>query len=115
MKHETTYKKNKNKPLVIGTCSLNKCGIEVDMIYLFKYLGLLTLAPSLVLHVQIGVAFAFCLQQCAFVFVGLSVGAADGSFPCDVGAVWRTHAARLASSVHLAPLSWPTVNILAGF
>lgn len=73
------------------------------------------LAPSLVLHVQIGVAFAFCLQQCAFVFVGLSVGAADGSFPCDVGAVWRTHAARLASSVHLAPLSWPTVNILAGF
>lgn len=73
------------------------------------------LALSLVLHVQVWVAFAFCLQQCAFVFVGLSIGAADGSLPGDVGAVWRTHAARLASSVHLAPFPGTTVNIVAGF
>lgn len=31
------------------------------------------LALSLVLHVQVGVAFAFSLEQCAFVFVGLSI------------------------------------------
>lgn len=72
------------------------------------------LALSLVLHVQVGVAFTFRLQQCAFVFVGLSIRAADWPFPGDVGAVWRAHAARLASSVHLAPLSRPTVNIITG-
>lgn len=73
------------------------------------------LAFALVLYVQIGVTFAFSFQQCAFVFVGLSIGAADRSFPGDVGAVWCAHAARLASSVQLALLSGPTVNIVAGF
>lgn len=33
----------------------------------------LTFALSLVLHVQVRVAFAFSLQQCAFVFVGLPI------------------------------------------
>ncbi|TNN31507.1 hypothetical protein EYF80_058342 [Liparis tanakae] len=33
----------------------------------------LTLALPLVLHVQVGVAFAFGLEQCAFVLVGLPV------------------------------------------
>lgn len=74
---------------------------------------LLTL--PLVLHVQVGMAFAFSLQQGAFVFVGLSIRAADRSLPRDVGAVWCAHAARLTSSVHLAPLPGPTVNIIAGF
>lgn len=73
------------------------------------------LALSLVLHVQVRVAFTFSLQQCAFVFVGLAIRAADWSFPGDVRAVWCAHTARLTSSVHLAPLSRPTVNIIAGF
>lgn len=77
--------------------------------------SLLTLALSLVLHVQVRVAFTFSLQQCAFVFVGLAIRAADRSFPGDVGAVWCAHAAWLTSSVHLAPLSRPTVNVIAGF
>lgn len=73
------------------------------------------LAFSLVLHVQVGMAFAFRLQQRAFVFVGLPIWSADWAFPGDVGTVWRAHAARLTSPVHLAPLSRPTVNIVAGF
>ena len=75
----------------------------------------LTLALPLVLHVQVGVAFTFRLQQRAFVFVGLPIRAADRSFPGDVGAVWRAHAARLAPPVHLAPFPGPAVNVIAGF
>lgn len=75
----------------------------------------LTLALSLVLHVQVRVTFAFSLQQRAFVFVGLAVWAANRSLPGDVGAVWSAHAARLTSSVHLAPLSRTAINIVAGF
>lgn len=75
----------------------------------------LTLAFPLVLHVQVRVAFAFRLQQRALVFVGLSVRAADGSLPGDVGAVWRAHAARLAPPVHLAPFPRTTVDVVAGF
>lgn len=73
------------------------------------------LAFTLVLHVQVWVAFAFRLEQCALVFVGLSVGAADGSLPGDVGAVWRAHAPRLTPPVHFAPLARPAVHIIAGF
>lgn len=75
----------------------------------------LTLALPLVLHVQVRVTFAFSLQQRAFVFVRLAVWAANRSLPGDVGAVWCAHAARLTSSVHLAPLSRTAVNIVAGF
>lgn len=75
----------------------------------------LTLAFPLVLHVQVRVAFAFRLQQRALVFVGLSVRAADGSLPGDVGAVWRANAARLAPPVHLAPFPRTTVDVVAGF
>lgn len=60
-------------------------------------------------------AFAFSLEQRALVFVGLPVRATYGSFPGDVGAVGRAHAARLAPSVHLAPLPGAAVDVIAGF
>lgn len=75
----------------------------------------LTFALSLVLHIQVRVSFAFSLQQRALVLVGLPVGAADGSLPGDVGAVWCANAARLTPPVHLAPLPGTAVNIVAGF
>lgn len=75
----------------------------------------LTFALSLVLYIQVRVSFALRLQQRALVLVGLPVGAADGSLPGDVGAVWCANAARLTPPVHLAPLSGAAVNIVAGF
>lgn len=75
----------------------------------------LTLALSLVLYIQVRVSLALRLQQRALVLVGLPVGAADGSLPGDVGAVWRANAARLAPPVHLAPLSGAAINIVARF
>lgn len=74
----------------------------------------LTLAFSLVLHVQVGVPLAFGLQQRALVLVGLPVGAADGPLPGDVGAVRGANAARLAPPVHLAPLPGAAVHVVAG-
>lgn len=75
----------------------------------------LTLALSLVLYIQVRMPFALRLQQRALVLVGLPVGAADGSLPGDVGAVWCANAARLTPPVHFAPLSGAAVNIVAGF
>lgn len=75
----------------------------------------LTLALSLVLYIQVRVSFAFRLQQRALVLVGLPVGAADGSLPGDVGAVWCANATRLTPPVHFASLSGAAVNVVAGF
>ena len=59
-------------------------------------------------------AFAFRLEQCALILVGLPVRATHWSFPGDVGAVWGAHAAWFTPPVHLAPLARATVDVVAG-
>lgn len=78
-------------------------------------MSLLTFALALILHIQVWVAFALSLQQHALIFVGLSIRAAHRTLPGDVGAVRCTDTARLTPSVHLAPLSGPTVNVVTRF